>query len=231
MTYASEKNTADLVAMLDLPEPLRLAALLKKTSQGPLHGKAADCLERLHAELELQRALVAEAQAMTAKVCAENEELKAQESELYALYYGLVNRANAELRKENESLRAVLAKWGAPQQAAHGLDSDLRTDAMCQLAYCNGMKAGWNFCEADNEAGFARAMDGVSEAMRVLKTLRKDAAPQQAAPAEREPLSETELNRFFDMLKANPQTEWWTDLQWFQSGCVAAEAAHGIKGG
>jgi multidrug resistance efflux pump len=36
-----------------------------------------DDLTHLEAELELQKALVAEAQAMTAKVCAENEALRA----------------------------------------------------------------------------------------------------------------------------------------------------------
>jgi type I site-specific restriction endonuclease len=44
--------------------------------------EAADELRRLHAEVELQKALVAEAQEMAAKVCAENEELRYDREEL-----------------------------------------------------------------------------------------------------------------------------------------------------
>ena len=50
--YASEADTEELVRLGSLPEPLRLAAMLEKTMQWPLHGKAADCLRRMHAALE-----------------------------------------------------------------------------------------------------------------------------------------------------------------------------------
>jgi hypothetical protein len=50
--YASEDFTKEYLELSQLPEPLRLAAALEKTMQWPLHGKAADCLRKLHAELE-----------------------------------------------------------------------------------------------------------------------------------------------------------------------------------
>jgi hypothetical protein len=51
-TYASEQATKDLIELGKLPEPLRLAVGLERTLQFPLHGKAADCLRRLHDENE-----------------------------------------------------------------------------------------------------------------------------------------------------------------------------------
>ena len=50
--YTSEADTEELLKLNDLPEPLRLAAMLEKTMQSPLHGKAADCLRKMHAALE-----------------------------------------------------------------------------------------------------------------------------------------------------------------------------------
>ena len=59
------------------PEALRLAEGLELRDYDCRLNDVVDELRRLHAELELQKALVAEAQAMTAKVCAENESLRA----------------------------------------------------------------------------------------------------------------------------------------------------------
>lgn len=50
--YVSEDDTEELIAVGALPEPLRLAVMLEETMQSPLHGKAADCLRKLHAELK-----------------------------------------------------------------------------------------------------------------------------------------------------------------------------------
>lgn len=47
--YASENDTQELLRIGKLPAALRLAELLEKTMQLPLHGKAADELRRLHA--------------------------------------------------------------------------------------------------------------------------------------------------------------------------------------
>lgn len=47
--YASENDTQELLRIGKLPAALRLAELLEKTMQWPLHGKAADELRRLHA--------------------------------------------------------------------------------------------------------------------------------------------------------------------------------------
>lgn len=50
--YGSESDTDDLLRTSKLPEPLRLAQLLEQTMQSPLHGKAADCLRKMHAAIE-----------------------------------------------------------------------------------------------------------------------------------------------------------------------------------
>lgn len=46
--YTTEEDTAELVQVGKLPKPLRLAAMLEKTMQWPLHGKAADCLREMY---------------------------------------------------------------------------------------------------------------------------------------------------------------------------------------
>jgi hypothetical protein len=50
--YASEEDTAELLRVSKLPKPLRLAAMLEKTMQWPLHGKSADCLREVHELLQ-----------------------------------------------------------------------------------------------------------------------------------------------------------------------------------
>jgi hypothetical protein len=47
-TYNAEEDTAELVRVGKLPKPLRLAAMLEKTMQWPLHGKSADCLREMY---------------------------------------------------------------------------------------------------------------------------------------------------------------------------------------
>lgn len=69
--------------------------------------KSAAELYRQHEELELQKALVAEAQAMTAKVCAENESLREQNT-LVDQACARLEAENAALRKEAERYRSVL---------------------------------------------------------------------------------------------------------------------------
>ena len=54
--YSSKADTEELLKLNDLPEPLRFAAMLEKTMQWPLHGKAADCLRKMHAALASQPA-------------------------------------------------------------------------------------------------------------------------------------------------------------------------------
>jgi type I site-specific restriction endonuclease len=75
--------------------------------------EAADELRRLHAEVELQKALVAEAQEMAAKVCAENEELRYDREEL---------RKIAEILEAQERF---LGGWHSiVRQAFARIDSD-----------------------------------------------------------------------------------------------------------
>ena len=50
--YATEKDTAELIRVSKLPKPLRLAAMLEKTMQWPLHGKSADCLREMYELLQ-----------------------------------------------------------------------------------------------------------------------------------------------------------------------------------
>ena len=46
--YNSEEETAELMRVSKLPKPLRLAAMMERTMQWPLHGKAADCLREMY---------------------------------------------------------------------------------------------------------------------------------------------------------------------------------------
>jgi hypothetical protein len=48
MTYASEDDTEELLRIGKMPKPLRIALMLEKTMQWPLHGKAADCLREMY---------------------------------------------------------------------------------------------------------------------------------------------------------------------------------------
>jgi hypothetical protein len=48
MTYASEVDTEELLRIGKMPKPLRIAVMLEKTMQWPLHGKAADCLREMY---------------------------------------------------------------------------------------------------------------------------------------------------------------------------------------
>jgi len=50
--YNAEKETAELVRIGKLPKPLRLASMLEKTMQWPLHGKSADCLREMYELLQ-----------------------------------------------------------------------------------------------------------------------------------------------------------------------------------
>jgi len=50
--YTTEDATQELLRISKWPEPLRLAYLLEKEMLWPLHGKAADCLRKMHAELD-----------------------------------------------------------------------------------------------------------------------------------------------------------------------------------
>jgi len=50
--YSAEEDTAELMRVGKLPKPLSLAAMLEKTMQWPLHGKAADCLREMYELLQ-----------------------------------------------------------------------------------------------------------------------------------------------------------------------------------
>lgn len=50
--YNAEEDTAELARIGKLPKPLRLAAMLEKTMQWPLHGKSADCLREMYEILQ-----------------------------------------------------------------------------------------------------------------------------------------------------------------------------------
>lgn len=46
--YASEADTEELLRIGKMPEALRLADMLEREMQHPGHGKAADCLRKMH---------------------------------------------------------------------------------------------------------------------------------------------------------------------------------------
>ena len=50
--YASEDATQELLRIGKMPEALRLADMLEREMQHPGQGRAADCLRKMHAELE-----------------------------------------------------------------------------------------------------------------------------------------------------------------------------------
>ncbi len=50
--YNVDADTAELLRVGKLPKPLRLAAMLEKTMQWPLHGKSADCLREMYELLQ-----------------------------------------------------------------------------------------------------------------------------------------------------------------------------------
>ena len=69
---------------------------------------------------------------------------------------------------------------GAAQAAPAG--ESLRTDALCDLSYSHGLKAGWNYCASDDLAGFERAQKIGAEALRTLKSTTAQAAPAELLP-------------------------------------------------
>ena len=50
--YANADATQELLRVSKLPKPLRLAYLLEKEMQWPLHGKSADCLREMYELLQ-----------------------------------------------------------------------------------------------------------------------------------------------------------------------------------
>ena len=70
-------------------------------------------------------------------------------------------------RPEIEALRAALAD---PAPVQETVDGDIRSDAMADLSYLNGLKAGWNFCVANDDTGYAAAVYARSDALHALKT-------------------------------------------------------------
>lgn len=50
--YASEADTEELLRIGKMPEALRLADMLEREMQHPGHGRAADCLRKMHELLQ-----------------------------------------------------------------------------------------------------------------------------------------------------------------------------------
>lgn len=57
---------------------------------------------------------------------------------------------------------------------------DGRTDALRDLSYCAGLKAGWNFCVANDHIGFEQAQNCMSEALKVLKHTTPQQRPSRS---------------------------------------------------
>ena len=77
--------------------------------------------------------------------------------------------------------QATAAPAQPAQQAPAG--ESLRTDALCDLSYSHGLKAGWNYCASDDLAGFERAQKIGTEALRTIKspTAQADSVQEDAA--------------------------------------------------
>jgi hypothetical protein len=122
--------------------------------------------------------------------------------------------------------KAITALRQAIEQAeqAQPVANDERVDALRTLSYCDGLKAGWDFCATDDHDGFERAQAATSEAMRVLRT----------APQTRQPLTDEQIKSQTWMLQAAREYEQYTGQEylvvdgWLEFA-RAIEAAHGIK--
>ena len=77
---------------------------------------------------------------------------------------------------QQDSFGAMFAEYSASHGKAPAGES-LRTDALCDLSYSHGLKAGWNYCASDDLAGFERAQKIGAEALRTLKSPTAQAAP------------------------------------------------------
>ena len=98
-------------------------------------------------------------------------------------HYGPLRDADAEWGKQL-SVYATLPRAADTQQAPAG--ESLRTDALCDLSYSHGLKAGWNYCASDDLAGFERAQKIGTEALRTLKSTTAQAAPAAVAGLSRD---------------------------------------------
>lgn len=184
-------RTKPTTGAAELPDALRLAALLEKTgAQGSLRDEAATELRRLHAqvmddndtiiELRAQVEALSAAQAGVAAdvmilfqsletACDKRSALTSQEAYNALTALPGMEDVMEELDDARRKMRALLAAAPQPVTEAQEPVDSLRTDALRDLSYCHGVKAGWNFCATDDEAGYARAMDATAEALRTLK--------------------------------------------------------------
>lgn len=83
----------------------------------------------------------------------------------------------------------VWSEWPKPQAARRSQvvpeKESLRECAMFDLSYANGMLAGWNFCVADDDAGFKKARSSrMLEGVNTLKQLAAAPQPPEAAPVQ-----------------------------------------------
>jgi hypothetical protein len=129
---------------------------------------------------------------------------------------------------------------------------DERIAALRTLDYCHGLKAGWNFCVANDDAGFERAMDSTGEAVRILKKQPVPAQPlteqfvleiaREVEWSDRNAINNEELVEFASKLQARVQEPLtdeqveklrhnidWTASWSYINFARAIEAAHGIK--
>lgn len=98
--------------------------------------------------------------------------------------------------------RDRLASYG---QAPAG--ESLRTDALCDLSYSHGLKAGWNYCANDDLAGFERAQKIGTEALRTLKSTTAQAAPAAVAG----PSDDAVMDRTRDLASSGRWPSDWVD--------------------
>lgn len=97
-----------------------------------------------------------------------------------------LRRSHGATRLDNGEYLCAITQvaWEAWQaRASHGqapAGGSLRTDALCDLSYSHGLKAGWNYCASDDLAGFERAQKIGAEALRTLKSNTAQAAPADA---------------------------------------------------
>jgi hypothetical protein len=124
--------------------------------------------------------------------------------------YGATGTTSAPVKRvehnDDGSLTVVINHWPT---------DDLRSAALQDLAYINGVKAGWNAAVSDDRAKYASLTDGKCEALQALRATQ---------PAKRVPLRDKEIMKIYEDCDEGGET-----IEFTLAFARAIEAAHGAS--
>lgn len=165
----------------DLPDAMHMAELLENPINVVCQKTAAAVLRHQHSEFERLHALAA-GQATAAQPYPTPQADRPLRSKEYlaAKYSAAALAARTTADSVLYDPKAALASNGKAPSC-----ESLRTDALCDLSYSRGLKAGWNFCASDDHSGFERAQKIGTEALRALKSPTAQAADSVLEDAAR----------------------------------------------